>query len=49
MNVDLDKVTKEVDLRSLELLIENITFATLDKDDFDRLGDSHFIKLFRMT
>lgn len=49
MNVDLDKVVKEVDLKSLELLLQNITFATIDRDDLERLGDNHFIKLFRLT
>jgi hypothetical protein len=27
MNVDLDRMTKDVDLKSLELLLQNITFA----------------------
>ena len=49
MNVDLDKVIKEVDLKSLETLLQNITFASLDKDDFERLGDSHFLRLFKLT
>ena len=49
MNVDLDRLTKEVDLKQLEVLLTNITFATLDKDDLERLGDQHFLKLFRMT
>lgn len=39
MNVDLDRLTKEVDLKQLEVLLSNITFATLDKDDMERLGD----------
>lgn len=49
MNVDLDRLTKEVDLKQLEVLLSNITFATLDKDDLERLGDQHFLKLFRLT
>jgi len=49
MNTDLDKVSKEVDLKSLEGLLQNITFAQLDRDDLERLGDAHFIKLFRLS
>jgi zinc finger protein DZIP1 len=49
MNVDLDKITREVDLKSLEGLLQNITFAQLDRDDLERLGDQHFIKLFKLS
>jgi len=49
MNVDLDRVVKEIDLPTLETLLSNITFASLERDDIDRLGDSHFLKLFRVA
>ncbi|CDW86485.1 zinc finger protein dzip1l [Stylonychia lemnae] len=49
MNTDLDKISKEVDLKTLEALLQNITFAQLDRDDLERLGDMHFIKLFRLS
>ena len=49
MNVDIEKMTKEIDLHSLEALLNNITYANLEKDDLDRLGDQHFVKLFRMA
>jgi zinc finger protein DZIP1 len=49
MNVDLEKVAKELDLSTLEGLLNNITFANLDKEDLDRLGDAHFVKLFRIS
>ena len=49
MNIDLDKINKEVDLKQLEALLQNITFAQLDKDDLERLGDAHFVKLFRLS
>lgn len=29
--------------------MSNITFAQLERDDIDRMGDSHFIKLFRLS
>jgi len=49
MNTDLDKMVREVDLRQLEGLLQNITYAHLDRDDLERLGDAHFIKLFRLS
>lgn len=49
MNVDMDKLVKEIDLSSLETLLNNITYANLDKEDMERLGDAHFVKLFRMS
>lgn len=49
MNVDLEKVTKEIDLQTLETLLNNVTYANLDRDDLERLGDQHFIKLFRIS
>jgi zinc finger protein DZIP1 len=49
MNVDLERVTKEIDLQTLETLLNNITYANLDRDDLERLGDQHFVKLFRLS
>ena len=49
MNVDLDKVVKEIDLQTLETLLNNVTYANLDRDDLERLGDQHFVKLFRIS
>ena len=49
MNVDLDKVTKEIDLQTLETLLNNVTYANLDREDLERLGDQHFVKLFRIS
>jgi zinc finger protein DZIP1 len=49
MNVDLDRVVKEIDLSTLETLLSNITFANLERDDIERLGDAHFVKLFRVA
>lgn len=39
MNTDLDKINKDVDLKQLENLLQNITYAQLDRDDLERLGD----------
>jgi zinc finger protein DZIP1 len=49
MNVDLDRVQKELDLATLETLLNNITYASLDREDLERLGDQHFLKLFRVA
>jgi len=38
-----------MDLSTLETLLNNITYANLDRDDLERLGDQHFIKLFRVS
>lgn len=45
----MDKLVKEIDLGSLETLLNNITYANLDKEDMERLGDANFVKLFRMS
>lgn len=49
MNTDIEKMVAEVDLSTLEQLLQNITYARLDRDDLERLGDAHFIKLFRLS
>lgn len=49
MNVDLDRVTRELDLQTLESLLNNITYANLDTEDLNRIGDTQFTKLFRIA
>lgn len=49
MNADIDKIVKHGDLRELEGLLQNITYARLDREDLERLGDAHFTKLFRLS
>lgn len=49
MNLDVDKVIREVDLKQIENLLQNITYASLERDDLERLGDAHFIKLFKIS
>ena len=49
MNMDIERVTKEIDLPSLELMLNNVTYANLDREDVERLGDQHFVKLFRIA
>ena len=38
-----------MDLRLLESLLQNITYAELSRDDFQRMCDAHFCKLFRLA
>ena len=49
MNADVDKIIREVDIRSLEQLLQNITYAKLDRDDMERFGDENFLKLFKLS
>ena len=49
MNLDLDKIVRDVDLKQLESMLQNLTYAHLDRDDMERLGDAHFVKLFRLS
>jgi hypothetical protein len=30
-------------------MLQNLTYAHLDRDDMERLGDAHFVKLFRLS
>ena len=39
----------EVDLRSLESLLQNITYAKVEREDVERFGDDYFVKLFRLS
>ena len=49
LNCNVDEIEHNVDLRQLEGLLQNITYAELDRDDFERMGDQHFLKLFRLA
>ena len=49
MQANSDKITSEVDLRSLEALLQNITYARVEREDIDRFGDENFLKLFKLS
>ena len=53
MNADVDKITQQVDLRQLESLLQNLTYARLDRGDMELFGDEqfmeNFLKLFRLA
>ncbi|MFX8523839.1 hypothetical protein ABTM10_20370, partial [Acinetobacter baumannii] len=48
-SLDLDRVVSTVDIDSLQLIVENITFADVNENDFYHMSDSNFIQLFRIT
>ncbi len=48
-SVDLDKLIREVDVDSLQLYIENITFCNLREEDLRYLTDPQVIKLFKIS
>jgi len=49
LNTDVDKLVKDIDLHQLESLLQNLTYAQLDREDLERMGDAHFVKLFRLA
>lgn len=48
-NIDLEKVVREVDVDTLQLYIENITFCNLREEDLRYLTDPQVIKMFKMS
>jgi zinc finger protein DZIP1 len=48
-DADLSKMSQEVDLRTLEKLLQNITYANVDREELEQLGDDNFIKLFKLS
>lgn len=49
MNADVESIIKETDVPLMEKLLSNLTFADLDAEDISKLGDAHFVKLFRLS
>ena len=49
MNIDVDRLARDVDLQHLEASLQNITYAKLDREEFNNMSDIHFIKLFRIS
>ena len=48
-SIDLEKVVREVDVDTLQLYIENITFCNLREEDLRYLTDPQVIKMFKMS
>lgn len=47
--IDIEQVIEETDVGTLQLHLENLTFADLTTDDMTSYTDEHFLKLFRMS
>lgn len=47
--VDIDEITKKVDLATLEGLLQNLVYARVDREDIQRMGDRDFLKLFHLS
>ena len=46
--VDLDKIIRTADIPKLELLVQNLTYARLEKEDLKRIKDKNILKLFKL-
>ncbi|CAN0013314.1 unnamed protein product [Discosporangium mesarthrocarpum] len=47
--VDIDRVAREVDIDTLQVHLENITFANVTEDDVRLYSDACFLNLFRLS
>ena len=47
--LDIPKIIREVDLRTLEIYIANLTFSHLRTNDLETFGDDAFIKSFKLS
>jgi zinc finger protein DZIP1 len=47
--IDVEQLTREPNLPQLQKLLQNLTYSKLDYEDMERMGDSHFVKLFRLS
>jgi zinc finger protein DZIP1 len=49
MNANVDQITQQLDLKELEKLLQNITYARLDREDIEDVGTDNLLKLFRLA
>ncbi len=47
--IDADRLVRDVDLRLLQSILNNITYSKLEEPDLQRFGDATYIKLFRLA
>jgi hypothetical protein len=47
--LDLSRIVETGDVVSLQSVLENITYASLDREDLERFSDSSLIKLFKLS
>lgn len=48
-SIDLEKLVREVDIDSLQIHIENLTFCNMREEDLRYLTDPQVIKLFKIS
>jgi len=46
--VDIARLEAEVDIDKMERMLQNLTFAALEKPDLKRIKDKNLIKLFKL-
>ena len=46
--VDMDRLIREVDIDKLERMLQNLTYASLEKYDLKKFKDKNIIKLFKL-
>lgn len=47
-HVDIARLEAEVDIDKMERMLQNLTFAALEKPDLKRIKDKNLIKLFKL-
>lgn len=48
-NIDIDQLIHTGDIGKINGILENLTFASIDKSDLERYPDTFFLKLFRLS
>lgn len=49
MNANVEQITDQLDLKELEKLLQNITYARLEREDIEDVGTDNILKLFRLA
>ncbi len=44
----MDRVIKEVDIDKVERMLQNVTYAQIEKQDIKRIRDKNILKLFKL-
>ena len=47
--INVERVIEDVDIDTLQSVLESIAFADLNVDDLAHYADDHFVKLFRLS
>lgn len=49
IEMDIDRLIQTGDIDLLKHILENLTYAVLDRDDLSRVQDSNVVKLFKIS